>query len=99
MQTLDCYTTPSGADERKSLVFFFLAFLLKKKQKNKTVASSSAAVRGVCRNVELDKYTHIKQTQTFTLDAHTSARPTVRAKTHGPLSCFRKGLCGGGLGV
>lgn len=63
--------------------------------KKKTVAASSAAVRGVCRNVELDKYTHIKQTQTFTLDAHTSARPTVRAKTHGPLSCFRKGLCGG----
>lgn len=27
-------------------------------------------MRGVCRNVELDKYTHIKHTQTFTLDVH-----------------------------
>lgn len=67
------------------LAFFFFFFY--------PVASSWAAARSVCRNVELDKYTHIKQTQTFTVDAHMLARPTVRrAQTPGALSCFRKRL-------
>lgn len=56
-------------------------------------------MRGVCRNVELDKYTHIKHTQTFTQDAHVG--PTygaARTNTRRAIAFQKMGREGGGAG-